>query len=157
MSQLTIEKDIEFIKIQVNYLDTFQQKNFKSLKELSSISSWTGLRGNELIYEDIGRWLKSYSRLKNHLYEKEMIDEGLKLELKRLPKLDFKKPLSTKDFLKNKGGFTRVMYIVIPFFRTSVNKKRIKEIENQLLNYKNWGDSLRKLSFQIESVYTDGI
>ena len=71
--------------------------------------------------------------------------------------LDFEKPLSTKDFLKSKGGFTRFMYVVIPFIRTSINKKRVKEIESQLLNYKNWGEKLRKLSFQIERVYTDGI
>ena len=157
MSQLTIEKDIEFIKNQVNYLDTFQQRIFKALKELKSMSSWKGLLGNELIYADIDRWLKSYSTLKNHLYQKEVIDEELKSKLNNLPQLDFEKPLSTKDFLKSKGGFTRFMYAVIPFFRTSINKKRVKEIEDQLLKYKNWGDQLRKLSFQIESVYTDGI
>jgi len=157
MSKLTIEKDIEFIKNQVNYLDTFQQKNFKALKELKSISSWKGLLGDELIYTDIDRWLKSYSILKNHLYNKEVIDEVLRSKLNNLPHLDFEKPLSTKDFLKSKGGFTRFMYAVIPFFRTSTNKKRVKEIESQLKSYKKWGDLLRKLSFQIESVYTDGI
>ena len=157
MSQLNIEKDIEFIKNQVNYLDTFQQRIFRALKDLKSMSSWKGLLGDELIYTDIDRWLKSYSILKNHLYKKEVIDEELKSELNSLPQLKFEKPLSTKDFLKRKGGFTRFMYIIIPFFRTSVNKKRVKEIESQLLNYKNWGDQLRKLSFQIESVYTDGI
>ncbi|MAS52670.1 MAG: hypothetical protein CMD20_05655 [Flavobacteriales bacterium] len=157
MSQLTIEKDIEFIKNQVNYLDTFQQRIFKALKELKSMSSWKGLLGDELIYADIDRWLKSYSTLKNHLCQKEVIDEGLESKLNNLPQLDFDKPLSTKDFLKSKGGFTRFMYAVIPFFRTRTNKKRVKEIENQLLNYKNWGDQLRKLSFQIERVYTEGI
>tara|TARA_B100000674_G_scaffold57075_1_gene39775 strand:- start:18008 stop:18481 length:474 start_codon:yes stop_codon:yes gene_type:complete len=157
MSQLTIEKDIEFIKNQVNYLDTFQQRIFKALKELKSMSSWKGFRGDEFIYADIDRWLKSYSTLKSHLCQKEVIDEELKSKLNNLPQLDFEKPLSTKDFLKSKGGFTRFMYVVIPFIRTSINKKRVKEIESQLLSYKNWGEKLRKLSFQIERVYTDGI
>ena len=49
MSQLTIEKDIEFIKNQVNYLDTFQQRIFTALKDLKSMSSWKGVLGNELI------------------------------------------------------------------------------------------------------------
>lgn len=157
MTHLTIEKDIEFIKNQVNYLDTFQQRIFTALKDLKSMSSWKGVLGNELIYKDIDRWLKSYSTLKNHLSEKEVIDDGLRIELKKLPKLYFEKPLSTSDFLKRKGAFTRFLYLVVPFFRTSLNKKRVKEIENQLLDYKTWGNKLRKLSFQIERVYTEGI
>tara|TARA_Y100000589_G_C26895477_1_gene523965 strand:- start:10 stop:483 length:474 start_codon:yes stop_codon:yes gene_type:complete len=157
MSQLNIEKDIEFIKNQVNYLDSFQKRIFKALKDLKSISYWKGLLGNELIYEDIDRWLKSYSTLKIHLSEKEVINEELKAELKKLPKLSFEKPLSTSEFLKNKGRFVRFLYVVLPFFRTNINKKRVKEIENQLLSYKTWGNQLRKLSFQIEQVYTEGI
>ena len=157
MSKLTIEKDIEFIKNQVNYLDTFQQRIFKALKELKSMSSWKGLMGDELIYADIERWLKSYSTLKNHLRQKEVIDEDLKYKLKNLPQLDFEKPLSTKDFLKNKGVLIRFMYIVVPFIRTGINKKRVKEIESQLLNYKTCGEKLRKLSFKMESVYTDSL
>lgn len=157
MSQLTIEKDIEYIKNQVNYLDTFQQRIFKALKELKSGSSWKGISGDELIYTDINRWLKSYSTLKNHLYQKEVIDAELKTALSKLPQLIFNKPLSTKEFLKSKGGFTRFMYAAMPPFRTGFNKKRVKEIEKQLLEYKSWGEKLRKLSFKIESVYTDGI
>jgi hypothetical protein len=157
MSKLTIEKDIEFIKNQVNYLDTFQQRIFKALKDLKLISSKNGLLSNELIYKDIERWLKSYTTLKNHLYNKEVIDERLKSDLHNLPQLDFEKPQSTKTFLKSKGRFIRLMYVIVPFFRKRVNKKRVEEIENQLLSYKSWGSELRKLSFQIESVYTDGI
>ncbi|MBO73139.1 MAG: hypothetical protein CMD35_05910 [Flavobacteriales bacterium] len=157
MSQLTIEKDIEFIKNQVNYLDTFQQKNFDALKDLKSISSWKGLLKDELIYIDIDRWLKSYSSLKNHLSEKEVIDEELKARLSELPHLNFEKPLSTKEFLKSKGAFSRFLYVILPFFRVNLNKNRVKEIEKQLVNYKQWGGQLRKLSFQIERVYTDGI
>jgi hypothetical protein len=157
MTQLTIEKDIEFIKNQVNYLDTFQQRIFVALKALKSISSWNGFSSNEIIYQDIDRWLKSYSTLKNHLSEKEVIDEDLRTELKKLPKLDFEKPLSTSDFLKRKGGFTRFLYIVLPFFRTNLNRKRVKEIENQLLDHRTWGNELRKLSFRLERVYTEGI
>ena len=157
MSQLTIEKDIEFIKNQVNYLDTFQKRIFSALKDLKSVSYWKGVLGNELIYKDIDRWLKSYSTLKNHLSEKEVIDEGLKADLKKLPKLNFEKPLSTSEYLKSKGGFIRFLYVAVPFFRTNLNKKRVKEIENQLLRYKTWGNQLRKLSFQIERVYTEGI
>ena len=99
MSQLTIEKDIEFIKNQVNYLDTFQQRIFKALKDLKSGSSWKGLSGDESIYIDIDRWLKSYTTLKDHLYQKEVIDEELKESLSKLPQLVFTKPLSTKEFL----------------------------------------------------------
>ena len=61
------------------------------------------------------------------------------------------------DFLKKKGGFTKFMYAIIPPFRKGFNKKRLKEIEKQLTEYKKWGEELRKLSFKIESVYTDGI
>lgn len=157
MSQLTIEKDIEYIKNQVNYLDTFQQRIFKALKELKNGSSWKGLSGDEPIYADINRWLKNYSTLKNHLYQKEVIDDELRSSLSKLPQLVFNKPLSTKDFLSKKGGFARFMYSVIPPYRTGFNKKRVKEIEKQLSEYKSWGDKLRKLSFKIESVYTDGI
>lgn len=157
MSHFTIEKDIEFIKNQVNYLETFQKRIFVALKDLKSVSSWKGVLGNELIYKDIERWLKSYSTLKNHLSEKEVIDEDLRIELKKLPKLDFEKPLTTSAFLKISGASTRFLYFVVPFFRTSLNKKRVKEIENQLLGYKVWGNELRKLSFQIERVYTEGI
>ena len=157
MSQLNIEKDIEFIKNQVNYLDSFQNRIFKALKELKSTTYWKGVLGNESIYEDIDRWLKSYSILKIHLSEKEVIDEGLKTELKKLPKLSFEKPLSTFEFLQRKGRFVRFLYVAIPFFRTNVNRKRVGEIENQLLSYKAWGNQLRKLSFQIEQVYTEGI
>jgi hypothetical protein len=157
MIQLTIEKDIEFIKNQVNYLDTFQQRIFEALKDLKSMSSWKGFSGNELIYTDIDRWLKSYSTLKNHLSEKEVIDDSLRVELKKLPKLDFEKPISTIDFLKRKGGLIRFLYVVVPFFRTNLNRGRVKEIENQLLSYKNWGEQLRKLSFKIERVYMEGI
>ena len=49
------------------------------------------------------------------------------------------------------------MYAAMPPFRTGFNKKRVKEVEKQLTEYKSWGDKLRKLSFKIESVYTDGI
>lgn len=157
MSQLTIEKDIEYIKNQVNYLDTFQQRIFKALKELKSGSSWKGLSGDETIYADINRWLKSYSTLKNHLYQKDVIDDDLRGALSKLPQLVFSKPLSTKDFLKQKGGFVKFMYAVIPPYRTTFNKRRVKEVEKQLKEYKNWGEQLRKLSFKIESVYTDGI
>ena len=127
MSQLTIEKDIEFIKNQVNYLDTFQQRIFKALKDLKSGSSWKGLSGDESIYIDIDRWLKSYTTLKDHLYQKEVIDEELKESLSKLPQLVFTKPLSTKEFLKKKGGFTRFMYAAMPPFRTGFNKKRVKD------------------------------
>ncbi len=157
MSQLTIEKDIEYIKNQVNYLDTFQQRIFKALKQLKSGSSWKGISGDEPIYADINRWLKSYTTLKNHLYQKEVIDDELRSSLSKLPQLVFNKPDSTKDFLKKKGGFTRFMYTTIPPFRKGFNKKRVKEIEKQLTEYKTWGEQLRKLSFKIESVYTDGI
>jgi len=157
MSHLTIEKDIEYIKNQVNYLDTFQQKIFKALKVLKSGSSWKGLQSDEPIYADINRWLKSYSTLKNHLYQKEIIDEGVRQSLSGLPQLVFNKPLSTKDLLKQKGGFIKLLYAVLPPYRTSFNRKRVKEIESQLLEYKTWGEKLRKISYRIESVYTDGI
>tara|TARA_B100001094_G_C18127779_1_gene770452 strand:- start:1022 stop:1495 length:474 start_codon:yes stop_codon:yes gene_type:complete len=157
MSQLTIEKDIEYIKNQVNYLDTFQQRISKALKELKNGSSWKGLSSDEPIYSAINRWLKSYTTLKNHLYQKDVIDKELKASLSKLPQLVFSKPLSTKDQLKEKGGFIRFMYSIVPPYRTSFNRRRIKEIENQLLEYKEWGGKLRKLSFKIESVYTDGI
>ena len=157
MTQLTIEKDIVFIKNQVNYLDTFQQKIFVALKDLKSISYWKGVLDNELIYNDIDRWLKSYSTLKTHLSEKEVIDDSLRNELKKLPNLYFNKPLSTRDFLNRKGTFTRFLYLIVPFYRTNLNKRRVKEIENQLLGYKTWGNELRKLSFQLERVYTEEI
>ncbi len=157
MSQLTIEKDIEYIKNQVNYLDAFQQKIFKALKDLKSVSSWKGLSGDELIYTDINRWLKSYLTLKNHLYQKEVIDSDLKYALSKLPELEFTKPLSTKEYLNSKGAFFKFIYLAIPPFRTGFNKKGVKEVEKQLLEYKSCGEKLRKLSFKIESVYTDGI
>ena len=157
MSQLTIEKDIEYIKNQVNYLDTFQKRIAQALKELKSGSVWKGLSSDEPIYLDINRWLKSYSTLKMHLYQKDVIDKELRDSLSKLPQLVFKKPLSTKDSLKEKGGFTKFLYSIVPPFRTGFNKRRVKEIEKQLLEYKEWGEKLRKLSFQIERVYTDGI
>ena len=64
--------------------------------------------------------------------------------------LHFKKKLEYKNDFKQ----TKIVFYDDTF---STNKKRVKEIENQLLNHKNWGDQLRKLSFQIERVYTDGI
>ena len=45
----------------------------------------------------------------------------------------------------------------MPPYRIQFNKKRVLEIEGQLNEYKNRADQLRKLSFKIESVYTDGI
>jgi aminopeptidase C len=157
MSHLTIEKDIEYIKNQVNYLDTFQQRISKALKELKSGSSWKGISSDEQIYVAINRWLKSYTLLKNHLYQKDVIDIQLKKSLNKLPQLVFSKPLSTKEYLKQKSAFTKLMYAAIPPYRTGFNRKRVKEIELQLLEYKEWGEKLKKLSFKIESVYTDGI
>lgn len=157
MSQLTIEKDIEYIKNQVNYLDTFQQRISKALKELKSVSSWKGISSDEQIYDAINRWLKSYTTLKNHLYQKDVIDIQLKKSLSKLPQLIFNRPLSTKEHLKGKSAFIRFLYTTIPPYRAGLNRGRVKEIEMQLLEYKEWGEKLKKLSFKIESVYTDGI
>lgn len=157
MSQLTIEKDIEYIKNQVNYLDTFQQRISKALKELKSVSSWKGISSDEQIYDAINRWLKSYTTLKNHLYQKDVIDIQLKKSLSKLPQLIFNRPLSTKEHLKEKSAFIRFLYTTIPPYRAGLNRGRVKEIEMQLLEYKEWGEKLKKLSFKIESVYTDGI
>jgi hypothetical protein len=158
MSQLTIEKDIEYIKNQVNYLDTFQKRIFNALKELKGGSTyWKGITGDETIYVEINRWLKSYSTLKNHLYQKEVIDPELRSALNNLPQLVFTKPIASIEVLKGKGSFIKFMYKAMPPYRIQFNKKRVLEIEGQLNEYKNRADQLRKLSFKIESVYTDGI
>ena len=63
----------------------------------------------------------------------------------------------TIELLKKKGSFIKFLYKAMPPYRIQFNKKRVLEIEGQLNEYKNRADQLRKLSFKIESVYTDGI
>ena len=75
MSKLTIEKDIEYIKIQVNYLVAFQQKINKAFGNLKSYSTyWSGPKQEEHVYVEIDRWLKCYTQLRQHLSDKEVID-----------------------------------------------------------------------------------
>lgn len=158
MSKLTIEKDIEYIKIQVNYLVAFQQKINKAFGELKSYSTyWSGPKQEEHVYIEIDRWLKCYTQLRQHLYDKEVIDSSVKSDLDELPCLVFSKPTKSETDLETRSGFAKLMYKVVPPFRFSLNKKKVKEIEIQIKDYKIWVDKIRKLSFQIENVYTDGI
>lgn len=158
MSRLTIEKDIEFIKNQVNYLDTFQKRIAKALKELKSKGVYRkGFLGDEAVFTDVNRWLKSYATLKNHLAQKEVIDEELRSSLQLLPQLIFNKPEKSKVLVAEKGGFVKFLYAAFPPYRKAFNKKIFKEVEDQISEHKKWGDKLRKLSYKIESVYTDGI
>lgn len=158
MSRLTIEKDIEFIKNQVNYLDTFQKRIYTALTDLKNKGVyWKGFTGDELIFTEINRWLKSYATLKNHLTQKEVIDEELRKSLTELPQLVFTKPEQSKVLLQKKGGAAKFFYTVFPPYRKSFNRKIFKGVEAQITEHKKWGEKLRKLSFKIESVYTDGI
>lgn len=158
MSRLTIEKDIEFIKNQVNYLVTFQQKINKAFGELQSYSTyWNGPEQQEAVYVEIDRWLKCYTQLKEYLSDKEVINDDLKVDVNNLPALVFVKPTKSSDDLASKGGFVKFIYAIFPPYRISFNKKKVKQIETQIVNYKVWVEKLRKLSFRIESVYTDGI
>jgi hypothetical protein len=158
MSKLTIEKDIEYIKIQVNYLVTFQQKINNAFGSLQSYSTyWSGPKQEEHVYVEIDRWLKCYTQLRQHLSDKEVIDDAVRSDLAGLPNLSFTKPTRSVVDIESKGGFSKFMYKVVPPYRISFNKKKVKEIEIQIKDYKIWVEKIRKLSFQIESVYTDGI
>lgn len=158
MSELTIEKDIEFIKNQVNYLDSFQKKITKALAELQTFSVyWKGVGEEERSYVEIDRWLKCYTQLKDHLSNKDVIDTSLKAELNLLPSLIFEKPMNSQDEIKTKSGGVKFLYAAFPPFRIRFNKKKVKGIKKQIAEYKNWVDKLRKLSYKIESLYTDGI
>lgn len=158
MSKLTIEKDIEFIKNQVNYLLTFQKKINNAFTDLKSFSTyWKGPGEEEAVYTEISRWLKCYQQLKAYLSDKEVIDAELNQQLKELPSLTFVKPVDSKEEISKAGGGKKFMYTVLPPYRISFNKKKVKAIESQIVDYKLWVDRLRKLSYQIESVYTDGI
>ena len=158
MSKLTIEKDIEYIKIQVNYLVAFQQKINKAFGSLKSYSTyWSGPKQEEHVYVEINRWLKCYTQLRQHLADKEVIDSSVRSGLDELPVLDFIKPTKSEIDIETKSGFAKFMYKVVPPYRISFNKKKVKEIEIQIKDYKVWVEKIRKLSFQIESVYTDGI
>jgi len=158
MSKLTIEKDIEFIKNQVNYLVTFQKKINKAFGELQSYPTyWNGPEQEEAVYVEINRWLKCYSQLRVYLSDKEVIDSDLRVSLDSLPALGFIKPSKSDDDILKKGTVSKFMYKAVPPYRISFNKKKVKEIETQIINYKVWIEKLRKLSFRIESVYTEGI
>tara|TARA_B110000211_G_C14078923_1_gene553529 strand:+ start:2627 stop:3103 length:477 start_codon:yes stop_codon:yes gene_type:complete len=158
MSKLTIEKDIEYIKIQVNYLVAFQQKINNAFGDLKSYSTyWSGPKQEEHVYIEIDRWLKCYTQLRQHLSDKEVIDSEIRSDLKELPALGFKKPTKSEIDIAAKSGFTKFMYKAVPPYRISFNKKKVKEIEIQIKDYKVWVEKIRKLSFQIENVYTDGI
>jgi len=158
MSRLTIEKDIEFIKNQVNYLGTFQQKINKAFGELQSYSTyWNGPEQEEAVYIEINRWLKCYTQLRKYLSDKEVIDSELKLSIESLPVLGFVKPSRSEEDILKKGSVSKFMYKTVPPYRISFNKKKVKEIEIQIVNYKVWVEKLRKFSFRIESVYTEGI
>ena len=158
MSKLTIEKDIEYIKIQVNYLVAFQQKINKAFGNLKSYSTyWSGPKQEEHVYVEIDRWLKCYTQLRQHLSDKEVIDQSIKSDLDCLPSLDFRKPTKSEVDLETKSSLSKFIYKVVPPVRISFNKKKVKQIEVQIKDYKVWVEKIRKLSFQIESVYTDGI
>lgn len=158
MSKLTIEKDIEFIKNQVNYLLTFQKKINNAYSELKAFSTyWKGPGEDEAVYTEINRWLKCYTQLKEYLSDKEVIDAELNDKLKQLPGLSFEKPVSSSVEITKKGGGAKFMYSVFPPYRISFNKKQVKRIGEQIDDYRLWVEKLRKLSYRIESVYTDGI
>ena len=158
MAKLTIEKDIEYIKIQVNYLIAFQQKINKAFGGLKSYSTyWSGPKQEEHVYIEIDRWLKCYTQLRQYLYDKEVIDSSVKCDLDELPSLGFRKPTKSEIDFETKTNFARFIYKVVPPVRISFNKKKVEEIETQIKDYKVWVEKIRKLSFQIESLYTDGI
>lgn len=158
MSSLTIEKDIEFIKNQVNYLDTFQKRISKAVQALKSQGVYkSGFAGDELIFTEITRWLKSYSTLKTHLIEKKIIDTELREALLKLPELQLIIPENSKVLIAQKGAFVKVAYSIFPFYRSTFNKKQVNLVKGQIEEYKKWGNALRKISYGIERVYTEGI
>lgn len=158
MSELTIEKDIEFIKNQVNYLDTFQKKITVAFSKLENLSTYfKGPQQDERVYIEIDRWLKCYLQLREHLTKKNIIDDGLKKEFGELPLLNFIKPTISENEIKEKGGAAKMLYSIFPPYRISYNKKKVKQIKTQINEYKHWVEKMRKLSFNIERVYTEGI
>lgn len=158
MSSLTIEKDIEFIKNQVNYLDTFQKRISKAVLSFKKIGIYKkGFEGDELIFTEIKRWLKSYSTLKTHLIEKKIIDAEIREALIKLPDLTLIVPEKSKSLIAEQGALAKLSYSIFPFYRTNFNKKQIKLVKNQIEEYEKWGNALRKISYGIERVYTEGI
>jgi hypothetical protein len=139
-------------------LVTFQQKINNAFGDLKSYSTyWSGPKQEEHVYVEIDRWLKCYTQLRQHLSDKEVIDDEVRSSLSSLPVLVFTKPTKSEEDISTKGGFSKFMYKAVPPYRISFNKKKVKLIELQIKDYKIWVDKIRKLSFQIENIYTDGI
>jgi hypothetical protein len=155
-NQKDILTDVEYVKNQLAYLEGYQVQILTKSNYLNSFSSkWNGLKEDEVIYKEIDRWLKCYNQLSTHLKVKVIPDEEVKVSQSVLEPFVFYKPVSSaQDNLK---GFSKFGYSALPFYRIAFNKRNIKVIKNQILNFKQATTLLKSLAFKVEAFYMDGV
>lgn len=151
-----IKSDLEYVQNQVAYLEKFQIKIQTALKPLSSFSrKWNGLKEEELVYKEIDRWLKCYQQLHAQLKIKVLSDIEVQKLITSLPEVAFVKPTSLKE--DNLTGLKKVLYMVIPPYRIAYNKKKIRLVKKQVLDFAAYMKLVKSLSFKIEAYYMDGV
>ena len=153
---LDIKKDLEFVETQLQYLDKYLTKvEAAERKYRGGGRWWKGPSAKHELYDEIERWLKSYRRLEDHMKRKMIADHEIAGALAQIPSLNFVRPLHVDE--EGVKGFKKFSYTVVPFYRASINNKKIKAISDQVKQYQLAFSLIKKAAFKIEAYYMDGV
>ena len=153
---LDIKKDLEFVQTQLHYLDKYLSKVEAAEKRYSGGGRWwTGPALKHELYDEIERWLKSYNRLEDHMKKKLIADSEITSAIAGIPSLSFVRPLHVSE--EDVKGFKKFSYLIFPFYRAWLNKRKIKMLTKQVRQYQFAFALIKKAAFRIEAYYLDGV
>lgn len=151
---MDIKKDIEFIENQVNYLDRSHKGLIKEWKRVKG-ATWSGISSDDLIYMQMDRWIKFYDDLREHLSKKQFSEQELNDAIKALKGLTY---IKMKRFDEDEPSkFKRTLYTVLVFPRQRHYKKKLKSLKSLIDKMGVRVYELKKLRYQIEGYYFDGL